>query len=147
MRRRLLITARSILLGWAAVFAITYLLARPLLHWTAPFLGASWLPTAQLGLECAALGAAGWIVGRSNPLDSVPAVAIFAVLLAVWNFGLIPAMDVPWLFHLTLDTLGDARYLESLITSAATHALLFGSLIGGAMLARRPQVRPLSLIN
>ena len=55
MRHRLLIAARSILLGWAALFAVTYLAERPLLRWTAPVLGASWLPTAQLAFECVAL--------------------------------------------------------------------------------------------
>ena len=47
MRHRLLITARSILLGWATLVAFTYLVERPLLLWTAPLLGASWLPTLQ----------------------------------------------------------------------------------------------------
>ncbi len=49
---RLLIAARSLLAGWAALCAITYLVTRPLLAWIAPLLGASWMPTAQLALEC-----------------------------------------------------------------------------------------------
>ena len=64
MRHRLLISARSILLGWAALFGITYLVERPLLLLSAQFLGASWVPTVQLALECAGLAAVGWLIGR-----------------------------------------------------------------------------------
>ena len=130
---RLLIGARSILLGWTALFAITYLLTRPLLAEVAPLLGASWLPTAQLTLECAALGAAGGIVRR---FSGAAEVVVFAVSLAVWNFGLVPALNVPWLFRLAIDALKSSRYFESLVTVAATHALLFASLIAGARLSR-----------
>jgi hypothetical protein len=134
MRNRLLIAARSIVLGWAALFAITYLLEGPLLSWTAPLLGASWIATAQLALVCSGLAMTGWIVGRWNRNH----VLVFAALLAIWNFGLVP-IDLPWLFRLMVNTLRDARYLESFITSAATHALLFGSLVAGANLTRARQ--------
>ncbi len=140
---RLLIAARSLLAGWAALFAITYLVTRPLLALAAPLLGASWMPTAHLALECLALAASGWIVSRLSPRPS--AVLIFAILLAIWNFGLTPSLDVPWLFRLIFDSIGNARYLGSLITAAATHALLFGSLIAGAMLGR-PRPKPISLM-
>jgi hypothetical protein len=146
MRHRLLITARSILLGWAALLAVTYLFERPLLLWTAPLFGAPWLPTVQLALECAALAATGWMIGRWNQLDAVPAVLVFAVMLAVWNFGLVPTINVSWLFRLVMDSFGDARYLESLITAAVTQALLFGSLIVGARLSR-PAQPPMSLVG
>jgi hypothetical protein len=136
MRHRLLIAARSILLGWAALFAVTYLAERPLLRWTAPVLGASWLPTAQLAFECVALAATGWMIGRWNRSDTVPVVLVFAAMLAVWNFGLVPAINIPWLFRLMVDSFGDARYLESLVTGAVTQALLFGSLFVGAILSR-----------
>lgn len=134
MRHRLLIAARSVLLGWAALFAITYFVERPLIAWAAQLLGPSWLPTAQLALACSGLAATGWMVGRWNRADAL----VFAVTLAVWNFGLLP-IDIPWLFRLFVDTFGDARYLESLITTAVTHALLFGSLLVGASLNRRHQ--------
>jgi hypothetical protein len=140
---RLLIAARSILLGWAALFAITYLMARPLLHWTAPLLDASWLPTAQLIFQCVSVAAAGWVVRRSSDRTSV---LLFAIMLAVWNFGLAPAVNVPWLIRLFIDSIGNARYLDSLITAAATDALLFGSLIAGALLGR-PNVKPISLMG
>ncbi len=144
MRHRLLIITRSILLGWAALFAGTYLVARPVLVWTAPLLGASWLPTAQLVLECIALAATGWIIGRWNRLDAISAALVFAAMLALWNFGLVPAMNLAWLIRLMIDSIGAVRYLESLSTAAATHALLFGSLIGGALLGR-PNAKPVSL--
>ena len=85
MRHRLLIAARSLLLGWVALFAITYLVERPLLSWSAPLLGASWLPTAQLALACAGLAATGWIVGQGNRFDAL-------IFLATWVTGLAMSM-------------------------------------------------------
>jgi hypothetical protein len=134
VRHRLLIAARSILLGWAALFAITYLVERPLLSWTAPLLGSSWLPTAQLALACLGLAATGWILGQGNRFD----VLLFAVMLAVWSFGLVP-VDLPWLLRLAVDSVQNLRYLESLLTALTTHALLFGSLFAGAHFSRRAQ--------
>jgi hypothetical protein len=144
MRRRVLISAGSILLGWAVLYVLTVLLERPLLLWTEPLLGSSWFPTAQLALECATLAATGWIVGRWNRLDAIPAVLVFALMLAIWDFGLVPAINVRWLFRLTVDAVGNSRYVESLITAALTHALLFGSLIAGARLSH-PTQGPVSL--
>ena len=131
MRHQLLISARSILFGWIALFAAIYLIVRPLLLVTARLLGASWLPTAQLALACAGLAATGWIVGHGNRWD----VLVFAAILAVWNFGLVP-VDIPWLVRLMVDSFENSRYLESLFTSLSTHAFLFGSLFIGAHLAR-----------
>jgi hypothetical protein len=146
MRRRLLISARSVLLGWAALFAFTYLVERPLLLWTARLLGSAWLPTGQLALECVTLAATGWIIGRWNRADAVASVVAFAVSIAVWDFGLTPAINVAWLFRLLIDSFENPRYLESLITTAVAQALLFGSLLTGAQLAR-PKQGPLSLIT
>jgi hypothetical protein len=146
MRHRLLISARSILLGWTTLFAITYLVERPLLLRTAPLLGGSWLPTAQLAFECVALAATGWVVGRWSHLDAIRAVFVFAAMLAVWDFGLVPGIVVPWLFRLIVDSLGNARYLGALVTAAVTHALLFGSLFVGARLSR-PSQAPVSLVS
>jgi hypothetical protein len=146
MRHRLLIAARSILLGWATLAAATYLVERPLLRWTAPLFGGQWIPTVQLALECAALAGTGWIIGRWCHLDSVRTVSVFAAMLAVWNFGLVPAMNVPWLFQLILDAFEDARYLEQLGTAAVTHAFLFGSLFVGVLLSR-PAPKPVSLLG
>jgi hypothetical protein len=147
MRHRLLIAARSILLGWVTLYVITALVEGPVLTWTAPLFGPSWFPTAQLAFECAALAATGWVVGRWSHLDAIRAVLVFAVTLAVWNFGLVPASNFPWLFRLIADSFGDARYLESLVTVAATHALLFGSLFVGARLSRPERTMPVSIIS
>jgi hypothetical protein len=144
--RRLWILARSILLGWATLFAATYVVERPLLRWTAPLLGASWVPTVLLTLECVVLLATGWMVGRWNRPDARPAVLVFAAMLAIWNFGLVPGIDFPWLFRLISDSFESARYLESLVTAAATHGLLFGSLFVGARLSR-PAEAPVSLVR
>lgn len=132
MRHRLLISARSILLGWVALVGITYLVERPLLLLSAHALGASWLPTEQLAMACAGLVGTGWIIGRGNRFD----VLIFAVTLAVWNFGLVP-INLSWLFRLLKDSFESSRYLESFFNSLAIHVFLFGSLIIGANLSRR----------
>jgi hypothetical protein len=136
MRHRLFISSRSILLAWVALFAIAYLAGRPLLSLTAHMLDASWVPTAQLIIQCFALAAAGWIAGRGNRFD----VLILLAMLAVWSFGLIP-INLPWLFRLLLDSFESSRYLESFFTSLATHAFLIGSLFIGSHLSRAKRNR------
>lgn len=136
MRHRLLISARSIVLGWAALFTITYLVERPLLLLSSHALGAAWVPTEQLALACAGLTAAGWVVGRSNRFDALAAALIFAVTLSVWNFGLVP-IDIPWLFRLLIDTFENSRYMESFFTLLALHIFLFASIFFGARLSAR----------
>jgi hypothetical protein len=136
MRHRLLISARSIVLGWAALFAITYLVERPLLLLSTHALGAAWVPTERLALACAGLTATGWVVGRSNRFDALAAALIFAVTLSVWNFGLVP-IDIPWLFRLLIDTFESSRYMESFFTLLALHIFLFGSIFLGAHLSAR----------
>jgi len=129
--RHLLITVRSILLGWVALFVITYLIERTLLFLAAHFLGLPWIPTVQLALTCSGLVATGWIMGRWNRFD----VLLFAATLAIWNGGLVP-IDIPWLFRLLINSFENSRYLESFFTSLVTHVFLFGSLFIGASLAR-----------
>jgi hypothetical protein len=147
MRLRLLITARSIVLGWTMLYAVTNLVVIPLLRWAPTLLDASWLPTVQLGLQCVALAATGWIVGRWNEPDRLPATLLFAAMLGVWDLGLVPAINIRWLFQLVIDVFGSSRYLEGLITAVATHALLFGSLFAGAILSRGRKTKPLSLVE
>jgi hypothetical protein len=131
----MLTAVRSTVLGWLALFAVMFLMERPLLRRAAPFLGASWLPTAQLALECFGFAAVGWLIGRWGRLG----VLIFAATLALPNFGRVPAIDLPWLFHLLLDCFQNARYLGSFFTSLATHILLFASLFVGSHLSRAPE--------
>jgi hypothetical protein len=130
---------RSSVLGWLALFAIIFLIERPLLHWTAPILGASWLPTVQLALECCSLAAVGWLIRKTGGRWGNLGVLIFAATLALLNFGLVPFINFPWLFHLLLDCFQNARYLGSLFTSLATHIFLFGSLFIGSHLSRARQ--------
>jgi hypothetical protein len=139
MAPNVLLTAmRSCVLGWLTLFAALFLIERPLLRWTGPILGGPWIPTAQLALECCALVAVGWLIGRWGKLG----VWIFAATLALPNFGRVPSIDFPWLFHLLLDCFQNARYLEPFFTSLAAHIFLFGSLFVGARLggARQPVV-------
>jgi hypothetical protein len=93
----------------------------------------------ELALACAGLAATGWIIGLGNRFD----VLVFAATLAVWSFGLVP-IDLPWLFHLILDSFQDLRYLESLLTALATQVFLFGSLLIGARLSG-PSQPPMSI--
>src|ERR1700679_1666960 len=108
MPRRLLALARAVLAGWASLFLLVYLLARPLLYLAGPALGPSWIATGQLALDCLVLAGAGWIVGR---LGSLPAVLAFAVTLTPWDFGQTLAMNVPWLLRLAANAVRDSRYI------------------------------------
>jgi hypothetical protein len=128
----LLNAARSVLVGWIALFAITALIERPLARHAA-FLGPAWLPTLRLALECLGLCAVGWLIG---PWGN-PGVWIFAASISVRSFGLAPGIDVPWLCRLLLDTLQNSRYLGSFFSSLVPHAFLFGSLFIGVRLSRK----------
>ena len=143
---RLWIAARSILSGWAALFLITYLVERPLLIVTAHWLGASWFPTARLGLDCTALAATGWTVGRLHRSAPVLAVLAFAATLLFRDFDPLLGLNVPWLIRLAADAVRDSIYLESLAATAASHALLLGSLIAGGLLSR-PAPAPVSIVG
>ncbi len=145
MRDRVWGLAKSIVCGWATLFVLTFLLQRPL-RWAAPLLGASWIATVSLTLECAALVAAGWVAGRLNRPDPLIAVLVFAATLSFWDFGDALSLNVPWLIRLTADAIRDPLYRESWFTTVATHALLFGSLIGGGLLSRpRPSMQGLGI--
>jgi hypothetical protein len=141
-----LVWARSILLGWAALLAVAYGVERPLLHWTGPLVGARWIATAHLAFDCLTLAAAGWVTGRMNRARTIPAAVVFAVTLSLFDFRGTLALNVPWLVRLAVDSLHDSRFLDSLATSAETHVLLFGCLIGGAALSRKRE-KPVSIIE
>ena len=147
MRERFSILARSILIGWAMLLAISYLLLRPLLIWTAPRLGPSWFPTTQLSLECAVLAGTGWLVGHLNRSGAVVGVVVFAATLTPWDFGQVLGINVPSLVRLTADAFRDPRYFDSLIATAGAHALLFGSLIVGGLWRRLSRTEPLSIVG
>jgi hypothetical protein len=143
MAGRLLQVFRGVLLGWAILFCLVYLLERPLLNLTAPWLGPGWFPIANQLLDCLALAAAGWMAGRSNRTDALLTVLIFAATLTPWDFGELLSINVPWLVRLTQNALGNSRYVESLVSAAANQTLLFGSLIAGGLLSRprRPMLQ------
>jgi hypothetical protein len=138
------IWVRSILLGWATLFAIAYGVESPLLRWTSPLIGATWIATAHLAFDCMTLAAAGFVAGRLNRSRAVLSGVLFAATLCFWNFGGALALNVPWLLRLVWNSFHDSRFFDALLTSAETHALLFGCLIAGAMLGR-PREKPVSI--
>ncbi len=150
MRQRLLIAARSIVTGWAALLLIAWLLERPLLHWTGPLLGDGWFATARPLLDCATLAATGWLVGRVNRWRShqpprVSDILVFAFSLLFVDFGQLLTLNGPWLFRVARDSVSSLRYLEGLAAAIASNAILLGSLIAGWMWSRPAELRLVSL--
>jgi len=147
MRQRLLLAARSILLGWVILLLTTYLLARPLLTLIAEKLDASWFPTVRLMLDSSVLVGTGWVIGRLAPASPIVAVAAFAATLTLRDFGELVEIRVPWLLQLTGDALGDPRYWNSLVYTAVVQTFLFGSLIAGALWSRCDPAVALSIVD
>ena len=140
------IWARSILLGWATLLALAYGVEGPLLQWTGPVFGATWIATAHLALDCLTLAAAGFVTGRFNRSRAVLSATVFALTLSFWDFGNTLALRVPWLLSLAWNSFHDSRFLDPLLTSLEIHALLFGCLFAGAMLSR-PREKPVSIVD
>jgi hypothetical protein len=138
--------AQAILLGWVTLLAIAYGLEGPLLHWIGPLLGASWIATAHLALDCAICAAAGYMTGRFNRSHPVWTAVLFAVTLSFCGFGDTLALNIPFLLRLTWNSLQDSRFFDALLTSAETHTLLLGCLFAGAMLSR-PRAKPISVVS
>ena len=129
--------------GWIALLGLLYvggLTAR----WSAPLLGPSWEPTLALTLNCFEIALAGFLAGRLNRAAPLTTAAIFAATLMFWDFGDAMPMHVAWLIRLTRDMFSDSRFLDSWISTAGAHALLFASLFAGAALSRAPE-KPISL--
>ena len=145
MRQRLFVVLRAVPIGWGTLLLLAYLLEHPVLRWVTPILGVQWLATAGLALDCMALAATGWVLGRLNRPDSLLGVLSFAATLTFWDFTPVVAVNIPWLLHLAANALRDSVYLSSLLTTAASHALLFGSLIAGGLLSRPPS-KPVSIM-
>jgi hypothetical protein len=142
---RLWIWLRAIPIGWAALGLFVFLVERPLLRWTAPFIDVEWIATVRLGLDCVVLVATGWVVGRLSRPSSMIGVLVFAVTLTLWDLSFLVSINVPWLFRLVVHVLGgDGSYLSGLISTAASQALLFASLAGGGLLSR-PAALPVSI--
>ncbi len=145
MRRRLVVVLRSVLTGWGTLLLLAYLLEHPVLVWSVPIVGVKWLATAGLALDCMALAATGWVVGRLNRPDSLLGVLAFAATLTFWDFTPVVAINIPWLLRLAANAFRDSVYLSSLLTTAASQALLFGSLLAGGLLSRPPS-KPVSIM-
>lgn len=131
---------RAVVLGWVMLFVLAYLMELLLVRFARAF-GPVWFPTGRALLDCGALVAAGWVAGRKSP---GLAVVVFAATLTLRDFNPLLPLNVPWLLRLIIDSLRDSRYIESLFTTAAGQALLFGCLFAGARLGR-PRDLPLSL--
>ena len=142
----MIVWIRSILLGWATLLAIAYGVERPLLHWTAPLFGPTWVATTHLAFDCLTLAAAGFVTGRFNRSRAVLSAAAFALTLCFWSFPGTVSLNVPWLLELAWDSLHDSGFLDALLTSVETHALLVGCLFAGAMLSR-PREKPVSIVD
>ena len=146
MRQRLLIGLRSILIGWVTLCLMVFLVERPLLIWAGPVIGAQWIATVELGLDCVVLVATSWVVGRVARPHSMLGVLTFAATLTVWDLSFLVAINVPWLLRLAVHTLsGDSNYFGSLVSTAASQVLLFGSLVAGGLLSRA-RARPVSIV-
>ena len=146
MRRRLLIAIQSILVGWAVLFALGYIVERPLLIWTAHLVGAQWVATAKLSLDCLTLATTGWVVGRCARSAPLFGVLAFAATLGFCSFDPLLDTNLSWLIRLGWGALRDTRYLSLLAAPAVSYLFLFGSLFGGALLSR-PLKAPFSLFD
>ena len=147
LRGWLLVVVRSLLVGWAALLALIYIVERPLILWAAPLVGDHWVATAKLSLDCLTLAAIGWLVGRLSRSAPLFGALAFAATLALCA-NLISSLGINFvlIIQLAREALHDSRYLSPLATLAAQHAFLFGSLMVGAWLSR-PSPRPLSLFR
>ena len=146
-RQRVFIALRSIPIGWVTLGLLVYLLEHPLLSWIGPVVGAQWIATAGLGLDCAAMAGTGWVVGRLARPSPMLGVLVFAATLTLWDLSFLIAINVPWLLRLAFHALsGDSGYLDSLVTTAMTQALLFGCLVVGGLLSRA-RVKPGSIVG
>src|ERR1700704_1353678 len=116
MHRRLFVAVRAVLIGWAILLFIAFVLEHPLLAWIAPILGAKWLATAGLALDCLALAATGWGAGRLDRTSPIFGVLIFAATLTFWDFTPVLAINIPWLLRLAANALRDSGYVTSLVS-------------------------------
>jgi hypothetical protein len=145
-RRRSFVALRAIPMGWATLGLLVFLVEHPLLRWTGPLLGAQWIATAQLGLDCAVMVATGWVVGRLSRPNPMLGVLVFGATLTFWDISFLVAINVPWLVRLVIHALSsDGNYLSSLVSTAGSQILLFGCLVGGGLLSRVRE-KPVSIV-
>ena len=131
--RRLLVAA---LAGWAALVAVELVLLFGVLRLVGIVMGTELLPSLKVVLDMGALAACGWIAGRVGRPRTMAAAGLAAAGLAVFDLTPYMLLNVPWLMRLTTNAVSDARYLPSLLSTLAIHALMFGSLLFGASRSR-----------
>jgi len=145
LRRPVFIVLGSVLTGWAVLFALSYVVERPILIWTAPLIGARWIATAKLSLDGFVLAGTGWVIGRLHRPAPLLGALAFAVTLGFHNFDPLLDLDVRWLIRLA-GHVYQPGYLSPFLTAAVRHLLLFGSLLIGTLLSR-PSPVPLSIFR
>jgi len=128
----------SVLVGWAVLIALSYVVERPLLLWIAPLLGAHWIATARVSLDCLTLATTGWAIGRMNRSAPLLGVLVFALTLAAFAADVPMGIDLWLLVQLARGALHDVHDLSPLATNAAQQLFLFGSLAVGGLLSRKP---------
>lgn len=138
---RLLVAA---LAGWAVLAALELVLLFVVLRLLAMAIGPELLPSLKVVLDMAALTACGWVAGRLGRPRNTVAAGLTAAGLALGDLTPYVLLNVPWLVRLIANSVGDARYLPSLLTTLIMHALMFGSLAAGAYLSR-PRRAPIGL--
>ena len=134
----------SLIAAWG-VLAASAGLAWLLLWVGARSVGAEWIATAHVFLSCGSLCAAGFVAGRGmrHPFR---AAALTAVPLCFFDLEDALSLNIPWLARLVVNSLRDARYLDSLVSTAQTHLLLLGCLFFGAWLSL-PSDKPPRIVS
>lgn len=122
--------------GWAALAAIEAVLLYGVLRLAATVMGPDLLPSLKVVLDMGALAACGWVAGRVGRPRVMAAAAVTAAGLAAMDLTPYLPLNVPFNLSLIGYAAEEPRYLESLLTMTATHALLFGSLFLGARFSR-----------
>lgn len=130
---RLLIAA---LAGWAVLAATELVLFFGALRLLAMVMGPDLLPSLKVVLDMGTLMACGWIAGRIGRPRTMTAAGLTAAGLTMFDLTPYVLLNVPWLLRLTVNAVDDSRYLSSMLTMLTMHALMFGSLLGGAYLSR-----------
>lgn len=140
-----LLALRAIAVGWAANYLILHFAEVPfwrfcnrvfLEHglkpgpwWLHFYLYPVWL------IDCIFAAAGGWIVGRSHRWHREPMVLAYLLTVQLWF--------VPEFFRLTVDALGDRRFLPYLLTWCVKFIFTtVGILLGGLWDAPREEAIP-----
>lgn len=130
--------------GWAMLAAAEFALSFGALPLFALVMGSGLLPSLKVVLDMGALFAAGSVAGRLGRPHAMIAACVTAAGLAALDLMPYVPLNVRWLVDLAANAVGDPRYLPSLLTTLAMHALMFGSLFAGAALSR-PREGPLQV--